>query len=127
MRYIPFHAGGSEEDFRTSVERAFQQIELLEVPIILPRITFTDGDTTPSVLDEAYFVTANTGATTITDFDDGVAGQQIVVEVGDANTTVDFTGSGLKGNAGVDWSPGSGDFMRCIYNGADWLCSVHEI
>ena len=127
MRYIAFNGEGDEPTFRSSVERAFGEIELLEVPVILPRVTIADQDATPTVDGYAYLVTANTVATTITDFDDGVVGQEIVVEIGDANTTVDFTASGLKGNTGVDWTPGSGDFMRCIYNGTEWLCSVHEI
>lgn len=93
---------------------------------IFPPVTITDQDATPSVIEGAYFKTANTVATTITDFDNATEGQVIFVEFGDGNTTVDFTASGLKGNAGADWSPAQGDHMTCIYNGTDWLCDVSD-
>lgn len=89
-----------------------------------PFQTFADGDTTPAVGDGVCFKTANTGATTISDFDDGLDGQFIVVVINDSDTTVDFTSSGLKGNGGGDWSPAAGDFMICIYDGTDWYCNV---
>lgn len=85
-----------------------------------------DGDASPSVTGADILRTANTVATTITGLDDATEGRRVTVIIGDANTTVDFTGSGLKGNAGVDWSPTLGDFMHCMYDGTDWLCSVHE-
>lgn len=88
--------------------------------------TFGANDATPSVASGRNFATANTSATTITDFDDAKDGQEIVVWINDANTTIDFTSSGLKGNGGVDWSPASGDHMRCTYNGTDWLCEVFD-
>jgi hypothetical protein len=86
--------------------------------------TFTDADATPSVLNGKKYKTANTGATTITMFDDGVDGQDIFVVINDANTTIDFTGTNLKGNAGVDWTPGSGDTMHCVFDGTNWYCQV---
>jgi hypothetical protein len=55
--------------------------------------TFADGDTTPTVAAGNVFKTANTGATTITNFDDGVANQQIVVICNDSNTTLSDSGS----------------------------------
>lgn len=87
---------------------------------------FGANDATPSVSGGKNFKTANAGATTITDFDDPVDGQDIVVMIDDANTTVDFTASGLKGNGGVDWSPSSGDQLRCSYDGTDWRCWIGE-
>jgi hypothetical protein len=87
---------------------------------------FTDADDTPSVAGYINFKTANTGATTITDFDDGFDGQTIKVIINDANTTIDFTASGLKGNAGADWSPTTGDHMTCTYDGTDWFCDVSD-
>ena len=87
--------------------------------------TFSDGDATPSAVGYETFKTANTGATTITDFDDGVTGQRITVIVGDANTTFDFTSSGLKGNGGVDLTPAAGDVLEFIYDGTDWLMTSY--
>jgi len=89
--------------------------------------SFTDGDLTPAVRGGNLFQTANTTSKTITDFDFGSPGQQILVKINDANTTIDFTASGLKGNAGVDWVPGSGDFLKATYDGTDWLCEIYEI
>jgi hypothetical protein len=91
--------------------------------------TITDQDATPSVKNSSQytlFKTANTVATTITDFDDGEIGQVVRVIINDANTTIDFTASGLKGNAGVDWSPTTGDHMTCVYDGTDWYCDISD-
>lgn len=92
--------------------------------------SFTAGDTTPSVkTNDQYMVykTANTSPTTISDFDDGFIGQSIHVIINDANTTIDFTASGLKGNGGSDWNPASGDSMTCYYDGTDWYCAVRGV
>jgi len=59
---------------------------------------FTDGDTTPSVAGSDVWRTANTGATTITDFDDGYIGQTIYIVVTDDVTKLDLTGTHLKNN-----------------------------
>ena len=128
-----FGLRGSHEHFmriQNEIEQAFSKVEARDTQktgrAIHNVVSFTDADATPSVANGTYFVTANTGATTITDFDDAVLGQEIIVEIGDANTTIDFTASGLKGNAGVDWSPTTGDHMRCVFNGTDWLCEVSD-
>jgi hypothetical protein len=89
-------------------------------------VAMTAGDTTPSVDGCRSIKTANASATTVTALDDGYAGMDVVVLIDDANTTVDFTGTTLKGNGGADWSPGSGDFMRCVYNGTNWYCTVSD-
>jgi len=87
---------------------------------------FTDGDTTPDVSDGDSFKTANTGATNLTDLDNGYEGQTIVVVFDDANTTVDFTGTNLKGNQGTDWSPVQYDSMYCTYDGTFWYCLIGD-
>lgn len=114
------------------LQRAGQRPEnvrfVVETPAKLIK-PFVDGDATPSILtsnDNTLFKTANTGSTTITDFDDGYAGQSIDVIIGDANTTIDFTASGLKGNVGANWSPTTGDHMTCVYDGTDWYCTVSD-
>lgn len=91
-----------------------------------PNDTAADQDATPSVAGLKILTTANTLATTITDLDDGIVGQTVIVKIGDGNTTIDFTASGLKGNAGADWSPAAGDHMVCTYDGTDWLCVVSD-
>jgi hypothetical protein len=92
-------------------------------------VAFADGDATPTVGTSVHniFATANTNPTTITFFDQPSLWQKIIVQIGDANTTFDFTSTHLKGNGGSDWTAGSGDWMEAVYDGTDWLCSVHEI
>lgn len=51
-------------------------------------VTLPDGDTTPSVAIGNVFLTANTGATTISDFDLGREGQRLTIRAGDALTTI---------------------------------------
>lgn len=88
---------------------------------------FTDTDATPSVVNAfSYYTTANTGATTITAIDGGRIGQEVKILFGDSNTTIDFTATTLKGNAGVNWSPNSGDHMTCFYNGTNWYCDISD-
>lgn len=91
-------------------------------------LAFSANDATPSVKvgGTKLFQTANSNPTTITTFDDSYVGQEIVVRMNDANTTIDFTGTNLKGNAGVDWTPGNGDFMRCTYDGTNWYCTITD-
>lgn len=90
-------------------------------------ITFADGDATPSVGGAKYFRTANTGATTIADLEEGKIGQEVRIDFDDALTTIDFTGTTLTGNGGVDWTPGNGDFMVCHFDGTNWRCQVTEV
>lgn len=86
--------------------------------------TFTADDATPSVTGFNVWKTANANATTITMLDNGYVGQRVTVIINDAVTTVDFSGTHLKGNGGADWSPGAGDFMTCEFDGTDWYCQV---
>lgn len=120
----------ARKQFRGTLFEADQpsrNVELIADEVIASEVveTFTDGDSTPSVVvPTTVYKTANTGATTISDFDDGFTGQIITVLIDDANTTIDFTASGLIGNGGSDWSPASGDSMRCVYDGTDWYCQI---
>lgn len=86
-------------------------------------LTFTASDTTPSVKQGSLFKTANAVATTITTFDDGYEGKEIIVFIDDANTTFDFTGTTLKGNRGVDYTASQYDWIHATYDGTNWLCS----
>lgn len=84
----------------------------------------TANSTHPSVANATSVVTQNSNPTTITTFDDGAYNQHLIVRVGDTNTTFDFTGSHLKGNAGVDFSAYTGDFLDCTSDGTDWYCAT---
>jgi len=98
-------------------------------PIIIsqPEVTLTVNSTTPTVQYVTEFVTANTVATSITNFTNGVDGQEITVRVNDANTTFDFTGSSLKGNVGVDFLATSGDVLFAKKQGSNWYCTICNI
>lgn len=87
------------------------------------------NDATPSVAvggRRMSFKTQSAVPTTITAFDDGVIGQEITVLFADANTTIDFTGTTLKGNIGVDFAGAVGDIMTGIFDGTNWYFQVHD-
>jgi len=87
-------------------------------------VVFADGDTTPAVTSGTVFKTANTGATVISFFDGGYAGQRIYVVINDAHTTVDFSGTNLSGNAGADWTPSVGDLLQAVFISPKWYCTL---
>lgn len=101
-----------------------------EIPELYGQATaFTSGDTTPNITTNTIFRTANSGATTISDFDAGGGtipeGRIIYVIIDDANTTLDCTSSGLKCNNGVDYSAADGDLLMALYdNDGDWLVTI---
>lgn len=67
--------------------------------------TSTDGDTTPTVANTDRLVVANTGATSITDFDNASTYQEITVFFSTANTTLVHSTSYLRLANHVDWTP----------------------
>lgn len=81
--------------------------------------TFTDGDTTPSVLGYKTFKTANTAATSITTFDNGFKGQKITVIFTDSNTTI-VHGSGIYLKGGANVTPSANSVMEFVYDGTNW-------
>jgi len=83
-------------------------------------LAFSDGDATPDVSAGNIFITANTGATVISDFDTSlVNGQPIWIIVNDANTTFDLTSSGLEGVGGADYVATTGDLILALYTTVD--------
>lgn len=78
---------------------------------LLANVVFSDADTTPSVQGGEIFKTNNSGATTITQFDDMLINQEFRVYFTDTNTTIahDGVNISLKGAVNVT---GSGD--QCI-------------
>lgn len=85
--------------------------------------TAADGDGTPSVSELSVLTTANTGSTTITSLDDGVAGQVLLLVINDANTTIDYLGTTLKGNYATDKLYQQGEALICIFDGSNWFCT----
>lgn len=90
------------------------------VPIMIaPGIaegTFADGDTTPDVSAATDWLTANTGATTITALDGGVAGHRVRLRIGDVNTII----SGALTKTGNAIVCQVGDSFEWFYDGASW-------
>ena len=80
-------------------------------------VTFGSSDTTPSVSTGNLFKTHASGQT-LTDFDDGVAGQTITV-ISTAAVVFDVTSSGLKGGS-ANITTASGDITVWTYDGTDW-------
>ena len=80
--------------------------------------SYSAGDTTPSVANISHLVIANAGATTITNLDDGVEGQVVVLKFSDANTTIDRTNAYLAG--GVNFVSSDRDTLTLMSLGGQW-------
>lgn len=81
--------------------------------------TFGAGDTTPSVAGDNVFKANATGAT-ITAFDDGAAGQPILIIF--VNTATIITdGANLNLQGGINFSGTADDTMNLIYDGTSWF------
>ena len=90
-------------------------------------ITLTDGDTTPDVSAGNAFKTANTSATTITQFDGGVEGQDLLLVFGDGDTTIDFaSGVNITGNGGADFNGAAGDTILFVRHDGIWRGFISE-
>lgn len=83
--------------------------------------TFADADTTPSVANNNCFVANNTAGTTITNFDDGVASQIIIIHFANGNTTVARNNSFLAG--GVNFT-GTGDDTITLQKRGDFWYEI---
>lgn len=81
-----------------------------------------DADATPSVANADVFTVANTGATTITAFDDGVPGQTITLIFSDANTTVQDASIGgvIQLAGGANFTGSANDVLVLITDGTNW-------
>jgi hypothetical protein len=59
-------------------------------------------------------------------FDLGYVGQVVKIIFSTGHTTIDFTGTNLKGNGGADWSPDKNDWMEGMFDGTDWYFACHD-
>lgn len=119
----------ANQKFKITITKTNYRPQTVDDIIIYPTSrqefqTFTDGDTTPSIKGFENFKTGNTSATTISDFDNGYDGQVLHIIIKDTFTTIDFSGTNLKGNGGIDWKPTTNDHMSAVYDGTSWICSV---
>lgn len=67
-------------------------------------VTFSNGDTTPTVAGSNSFLASNTSATSITNFDDGVQGQLIRVKATNGNTTLVHDATKIKMRGGANFT-----------------------
>lgn len=86
--------------------------------------TFTDGDTTPDVSGFYYFKATQTNPTTITTFDNGHPGQEIVIIFTDANTTIAETDN-IKLSAA--FTSTADDTMRLLFDGTSWFETARSV
>jgi len=84
----------------------------------------TLNSATPTVFGSKIWETNNTNPTTITNLIDVSYGQEVIILFNDTNTTIDFSGTNMKGNAGVDKTFAVGDSVSCVYDGTDWHCTL---
>lgn len=87
-------------------------------------ISTADGDTTPTVLNgtgkqSGVLETVNTGATSITTFDNGKAGQRIIVHFDDNFTTL-VHGATLKLQGGMNFVASQDDIIELVYINNVW-------
>jgi hypothetical protein len=81
--------------------------------------TLTDGDATPDVSGGTFFETANTGATSITDFD-GATNAFIVLRAGDANTTIVHDATKIVLQGGLSIPLAANDQMMFVERSGVW-------
>lgn len=90
-----------------------------------PAQAFPANDATPSVGNalSKRFSTANDVNTTITAFDDGYEGQEIMVNIADVHTAIthDINHIILKGNTSLTTGAGAGSYISFICEGARWV------
>ena len=78
---------------------------------------YADADTTPSVRGVNYLEITNSGATNITNFDDGELGQVLVLRFRDGNTTI-TNNMYLAGAA--NYNPGVNDTVTLVNRSGNW-------
>ena len=82
-------------------------------------VSFSDGDTTPSVNTGNIFLTTNTGATTVTDFEDGTDTQKLSINFGDVNTTIQH-GANIVLQGAADFTGQAGDSVSFVHVNGQW-------
>ena len=83
-------------------------------------IVFPDLDTTPSVrFSPSAWLASNTGATTITDFDDDIDGKVLNIIFTNGNTTIQHNAN-IRLSAGANFTGTSNDTMRLVASGGIW-------
>ncbi len=92
----------------------------LSGPFLVNWQTLVDGDATPDVSAGAFFATANTGATSITNFDSVLDGI-IWLFINDFNTTLVHDATKISLQGGLDYGPAAvGDILKFVKRSGVW-------
>lgn len=89
---------------------------------LLPSTTAADGDTTPTVAGVNVLVLSNTGATSVTQFDNGQENQLLVVRATNGNSTLVHGASAIVTRGGANIVLGTDQartFLRIT--GGKWI------
>ena len=124
---IRFPSAGEEYDvlseavFRNDLERQLDRIAA-DVDGGNTILAFANADLTPSVARADFFSVVNSGAVTITAFDDGRVGQVVTLIFADGNTTIqDASVAGVIQLAGgANFTPTANDVLVLIFDGTNW-------
>lgn len=90
---------------------------LLNLPLQIG--TLAVNSTTPSVNGSPIYKSANTAATSITNFGYGTVGQELTVQFGDANTTL-VNGANISLAGAVNFTGAIGNIIHFWYDGTVW-------
>ena len=81
---------------------------------------YSASDTSPSVYRKSFMVLTNSGAISITEFDNGVEGQIINFWFSDGNTTIVHNASKIVLAGAANFTGASGNVLQLLYKGGIW-------
>lgn len=121
--------GSSTEGFRFDSATVYSDLEVSGCTTDYagafgPGAVLTNNSATPAVGRGTVWTCSNSSATTITNFTGAARYQDLIVFFTNANTTLDFTGSSLTGNGGVDRLMPAGSMLRAVFDGTTWRCTL---
>jgi hypothetical protein len=112
--------GNGITDFRLSFRDVVINANKYATSLDVELFNFADGDTSPSVVGRTYWRANNTASTSITTFDDGARGQQIVIRAANGNTTV-VNGATVINKGGINVVIPSNGIISYVLQGTVWF------
>ncbi len=86
----------------------------------------TDNAATIDVSDKSFIVLGNSAATTVTDFINPVAGQELTIIFANSNTTIQ-NGTNIKLAGAVNFTGSQDDTLTLVYSGSAWYEKCRSI